>query len=286
MEGRSIAAIIISYNSQETIKETINSIMYQVDMVIVVDNNSDNLCTEILSELVSRSNKLKVIYLSENKGIASALNIGIREAMNNNLEYIVTLDHDSICCDEFVGKMLSQYKEMELTYKDLILAPDVIDKSSGISKYERLSDSNKLIKVEGLMQSGCVFNVRIFQEIGYFNEDLFIYYVDDEFCKRVASVEGNCFINRDVYILHNEGKHFSKKIFGKQFELRTYSGISLYYISRNCIYMCKQFSYSYFRRIIEEFRNTILFSKNRRKDLFYMYKGMKDGFKSVLGKMS
>lgn len=277
----------MSYNSEQTIKDTIKSVIYQVDLVIVVDNCSTDLTNIILSEMMNIHKNLQVINLDKNMGIAAALNKGIKKVRDNNLKYILTLDHDSICCNGFVEDMINKYMEMEVKYKNLILAPDVIDKKSEISKYKNLiPNSNDLIKVNGLMQSGCMYNIKIFSEIGLFNEDLFVYYVDDEFCKRILKSNGNLFINKSISILHNEGKHLSIKILGKQFEKRTYSGTALYYISRNSIYMCKKFSMIYFKRISEEAINSILFSKNKKKDLLYIYKGIIDGYNDKLGEIT
>ena len=67
----SVAAIIITYNVENDFRLRINKLKGKVDEIIVVDNGSTN---ETINMLKALEDEITVIYLNENKGIASALN--------------------------------------------------------------------------------------------------------------------------------------------------------------------------------------------------------------------
>ena len=69
----SVAAIIITYNVENDFRLRINKLKGKVDEIIVVDNGSTN---ETINMLKALEDEITVIYLNENKGIASALNKG------------------------------------------------------------------------------------------------------------------------------------------------------------------------------------------------------------------
>ena len=65
----SVAAIIITYNVENDFRLRINKLKGKVDEIIVVDNGSTN---ETINMLKALEDEITVIYLNENKGIASA----------------------------------------------------------------------------------------------------------------------------------------------------------------------------------------------------------------------
>ena len=67
----SVAAIIITYNVENDFRLRVNKLKGKVDEIIVVDNGSTN---ETINMLKALEDEITVIYLNENKGIASALN--------------------------------------------------------------------------------------------------------------------------------------------------------------------------------------------------------------------
>ena len=76
---KNVCACIITYNIDEKINEVVNSIINQVDLVVIVDNASKSDTLEILKKL-NENDKVHIIFNKVNNGIAIALNQGIKEA--------------------------------------------------------------------------------------------------------------------------------------------------------------------------------------------------------------
>ncbi|MDQ5922985.1 MAG: rhamnosyltransferase, partial [Bacillota bacterium] len=111
----SVAAIIITYNVENDFRLRINKLKGKVDEIIVVDNGSTN---ETINMLKALEDEITVIYLNENKGIASALNKGIDYSIKKGYQWVLTLDHDSIVTEDMINNMLNCYKGLNSNLKE------------------------------------------------------------------------------------------------------------------------------------------------------------------------
>ena len=106
-----IVAGIVLYNPDEKrLLENIAKIIHQVDKVICIDNNSKNI-NEIASKLKSKYQKIEIIYNNENKGIAYALNQILNYAYENQYEWFLTLDQDSVVEKDLINTYLRYINE-------------------------------------------------------------------------------------------------------------------------------------------------------------------------------
>ena len=278
-----VCAAIITYNIDEKIIEVVNSIINQVDYVVIIDNNSKQETISILTEL-KNNKKVQLIFNSSNNGIAKALNQGVKFAKSKNMDWILTLDHDSVCETNMVKKMIDVYNQISLKEKVGILAPKVfeINKQKFISK---LTDENSISsEIKDCIQSGAMFKMNLFDTIGYFNEDLFIYHVDYEYCERVLQNSYKIIQCNNTILEHEEGYKIEKRFLELKTFYNNYSSIAIYYITRNTIYMSKNYSIFYLKRIVKDFIYILLYDKNRFEKLKYWFKGFKDGLKNNYGK--
>jgi GT2 family glycosyltransferase len=88
--------IIITYNSEQTIKECLRRILENSkdqDEILVIDNNSKDKTPQILLEFQKKFPNIKVILNKENIGFARAVNQGIKACKN---EFIVIINPDAI----------------------------------------------------------------------------------------------------------------------------------------------------------------------------------------------
>lgn len=89
-----VSIIIPNYNKEKYIGECIDSILgqsYHVLEVVIVDDCSKDRSVEVINTYVRRDNRVKVILLTENKGVSHARNVGIQAATG---QYITFLDSD------------------------------------------------------------------------------------------------------------------------------------------------------------------------------------------------
>lgn len=279
-----VCVAIITYNINAKIVEVLNSIIDQVDAVVIIDNGSESETINLLINL-NEDEKVNVIFNQENCGIAKALNQGVEFAKANNCDWILTLDHDSVSEKDMVKNMLACTQDYEDKDSIGILTPRIfeINKQDFISK--KGYETYKYIKVKDCIQSGSLINLSVFDKIGYLNEALFIYHVDYDFCQRLIKAKYHIVQCNNVTLYHQEGYKIPKKLLGRKVFYNNYSSPVVYYITRNTIYMCKTYSVFYIKRVIKDFLFILLFDNKRKERLFYFFKGIHDGLFNKYGKL-
>lgn len=139
------SVVMAVYNGEEYLKEAIDSILHQTykdfEFIIVNDGSSDKT-REILNLI--EDNRVRVIHLEENQGLANALNIGIQNA---NGEWIVRQDADDVSYPHRIMEQANHIKSH----------PDVILLGSHIKCFSaRQSVSNNILKIVENYHNGLV----------------------------------------------------------------------------------------------------------------------------------
>jgi rhamnosyltransferase len=183
MKDKTIA-IVISFNGGNKTLETIERLRLIVSQVLVVDNGSENVSINLINGLVH--DNVKVTYLGDNHGIGYALNVGAKYALENGFEWILTMDQDSLVNPDFI-KAMENFISNNPDVRSL--APSVRLTSTGALLSKR-------IELMYAITSGHLFRTNIFNEIGFYNQDLFIVVVDFDFCLRLKSKLINTYLNK------------------------------------------------------------------------------------------
>lgn len=277
-----VCACIITYNIDEKIIEVVNSIINQVEYVVIVDNASREKTIKILND-INKNERINVIFNKTNNGIAKALNQGVELAKMNKMDWVITLDHDSICNEGMIEEMLKVNDLYSDNDRIAILAPQVFEmnKKDFISNKNNKSD---YIEVKECIQSGALFKVSVFDEIGYFDENLFIYHVDFDFCERTLKKGYKIIQCNNTILYHEEGYKIEKRFLGKKTFYNNYSSFAIYYITRNTIYMAQAYSIFYLKRIVKDFIYILLYDDQRKERLLYWKRGLLDGILKRYGK--
>ncbi|MCW3184879.1 glycosyltransferase [Escherichia coli] len=106
-----MAAIIITYNPDLTIlRESYTSLYKQVDKIILIDNNSTNY--QELKKLFEKKEKIKIVPLSDNIGLAAAQNLGLNLAIKNNYTYAILFDQDSVLQDNGINSFFFEFEKL------------------------------------------------------------------------------------------------------------------------------------------------------------------------------
>ncbi|HEB01512.1 MAG TPA: glycosyltransferase family 2 protein [Candidatus Portnoybacteria bacterium] len=102
MSNPKVTIIILNWNNwPDTLKclESIKKINYPNYQVILVDNGSEE-------KIEVENPKLKVIYNEENLGFTGGNNIGIKEALDRQTDYILLLNNDTIVEPDFLKELV------------------------------------------------------------------------------------------------------------------------------------------------------------------------------------
>lgn len=114
MNNKALISVVMSvYNSEQFLKEAIESILNQtyknVEFIIINDGSEDN-SSEIIKSYMKNDDRIKLID-RENRGLAYSLNEGIKLAKG---EYIARMDADDISVLDRFEKQIKAMNERDL----------------------------------------------------------------------------------------------------------------------------------------------------------------------------
>ncbi len=237
MTGRSVCAVIVTYNPQVTFIENIAMVAAQVGGVVVVDNGPSGATEQYLRELEGQLS-CKVIRNPENLGIAAALNLGVKFAMQAGFGWVCTFDQDSRVSERFIPQMLETYQRAPDPEKVALIAPSYVDRESGINVRLRCAGDGEILAA---MTSGSMIPVSVIRQLGFFDESLFIDAVDTEFCLR-ARQKGMSILQSPAVLLHSLGRTTYHRFLGLQFGATNHSAARHYYIARNRLRLLSRYA--------------------------------------------
>jgi len=241
MKKNIIEAVIITYSpDKEILQSCIDSLYSQVRKIWIINNFSSNFSFK--EGEFNNLNKIELILLNENEGVAHAQNIGIQQAIAAKADYILVSDQDTVYPGNFVEKMLSAFTSEK--YRIAAVAPlfhDTIGnkKNEGfilLSKfgYSFIFPDKGHYEINQAIASGLIIKASTLSDIGQMNTDLFIDWVDFEWCWRAISKGFRIVGNANIVIEHNLGDsqvHIAHKSMTVRAPLRHY------YIVRNAFYL-------------------------------------------------
>lgn len=288
--SRNILAIIVTYNPDSIrLNALLNSLQGQVDAIVIVDNGSTaNVASMIVSKhLLS----VQLIELGANLGIAAAHNCGISFAREQGYRNIIIFDHDSVAHPGMVRTLLAA-AESKISKGEQVAAigPNLIDERLGKGTHfenGRWGEPKEgLVRVDHVVSSGCMIPVAALDLVGDMRSELFIDYVDTEWCLRARAKGLYCYGAINARMSHEFGEPLY--VFGRAFA--AHSPMRHYYIFRNSIWLWRQNWISIrwrFRaglRTVLRLGFSVIFAKPRLLQWKMMWRGIRDGVIGKLGK--
>lgn len=248
--------------------------------LIFVDNTPQR-------DLAISDKYINYIPLGDNMGIAYALNIGCRYAMEKyEADWVLTLDQDS----DITAEMIDGYSKF-IRANDVrrvgLLCP-LINVYHGENKI--MSDTTT--EVDIAITSGSFLNMKAYREIGGFKDELFIDEVDTEYCLNLKIHGFVIFQLNYILMQHQVGNCKEYKLFGKHmFYVLHHNFIRHYYMQRNSLYVSDMYSDIYpsikkglFQQILPLIK-IILFENDKSRKIKYRFKGYRDYKNHRLGKL-
>lgn len=230
-----ISIIIVSYNSEDTIYDCMNSVLKTVkdnSFEIIVSDNSKNGKTESIVKKIVRDNK-NVFYLKneENLGFSKANNRAVKSSRG---KYILFLNPDTKVYEQTIDGMVSFLKKnpdcgvatcyVELPSGKLDGASHrgfptpwrSFSHFSGLSKifskskvfsgyYLTYLDFKKTHEIDSAAGSFMFVPRTVGEKIGWWDEDFFFYGEDIDFCYRVKKTGYKVYFVPEFKALHLKG---------------------------------------------------------------------------------
>ena len=231
--NKKVAAVVVLYNPDKNYIKNINTYLYHISLLVIVDN-SEIPDYSVYSSL-ENINHVKFVINKENTGISKAINDGIKLAVKEGAEWVLTMDQDSFFENNMIENYLVAFNEISNNKKVAVIGP--------VS--EKRSDETiptKIKEVTSLITSGSLINTSIFSEVGGYNEKLFIDEVDHEYCYRIKMLGYSVLQVENIFLNHTLGSQQPvKTLTGKKKVKTLHSPIRLYYIVRNCCFIIKMY---------------------------------------------
>lgn len=285
------AVIVTFYPDENVLKRLVCALIPQVEHVLIVDNNSRDFD---FSVLVALSEKVSLLVNQENLGVATGFNKGVAFAIERGSSHVILFDQDSLPGEGMVAKMHEVAQDAKSRgIRVAALGPNYMDvKGSGQSPFVKVQgvrlirvsgESNSFVSVDHLISSGCLIDLLALNDIGLFEDKLFIDYIDTEWCLRAKSKGYELYGVSEAYMEHDLGDQFLK-IFHKT--IPVHSPLRHYYLMRNGIWLMRQSWVGWRWRCIDAVRLAkifivfSIFGKPRLEHIRSMLRGIKDGLLS------
>lgn len=228
--------VIVNYNDYKTTKRLIDNIKdYKIfDKIVIVDNKSSDNSLKELKKLENK--RIVVIDSGKNKGYSYALNVGCKYLIDKYKECkIIVSNSDIIIQSENDIKDLFEL----VKGKNVIVGPTIIEGNNlnrgwivpkpmddvamnilGLyKKYQKrhlmYQDSyyNKDISKVGTV-SGCFFAIssKHLEEMGYFDENVFLYYEENIMGVKTKDLEKNIIVANNIDVIHDHAVSIDKSL--------------------------------------------------------------------------
>jgi rhamnosyltransferase len=238
-----ILAVVVLYFPSKPSADITRNFKDDVDDVMIVDNTGNNI------------------------GIAAALNLGLKRAIDEGYDWLLTMDQDSM----FENGALKELKTIAFSSKENIAI---------VSPFHFIKKTPKKTSIEEVsitMTSGNLLRVSAAKKAGPFEEKLFIDSVDNEYCLRLRK-NGFRIIRVNNSILHHKLGELNSV-----FNTVTHNATRRYYITRNMLYvMRKYFPHLLLfgsKELIKSFLLILTIEGDKASKLKSMYRGIIDSSK-------
>lgn len=274
------SATVIWYNPDNENINNIKTYINYVEKIYIIDNSMKNNM-KLSSSL--NNDKIEYVYNNKNLGIAKALNLACEKAINDGFEWILTMDQDSSFDSDGIKKYFETFDNMEKENIGIFSPRHILKNDT-----KEFDESSDFLEVDHVMTSGNLLNLKIWEEIGRFDENLFIDEVDSEICFRIIENGYKVIQLNKIRMFHELGNLEKKNFFTRKISVLNHNHIRKYYIMRNKFYMLKKYKkyrsrYIYY--IFNDFFKVIFYEKDKLRKLKYMFKGIADFMKRKMGEL-
>ena len=250
-----LTIILVSFHSNHIIENLINTLEKNI-RIIVVENSLNN---EIKTYLEKKFKNVQVIIPKENLGQGGGINLGLSLVKT---EFSLYLDVDTVPDQDMIEILL---KNAEKIKNFSILAPKVKNFNYTDELYIEHNKDKNCHKMKFITGCALLFNMKILNKIGYFDENIFLYYEEHDLYYRCLKFGFAIYLIDDAKLIHHGSSSINKNY---DYEINLtrnwhYCWSKFYYFKKN---------YGYFYGIKKTIPN---FLRALRKYLFYKFVGDK-----------
>ena len=275
MTSNDLTIVITTYRSEDKIENCLNSIDSDIK-IIIVENSSNN---KFKSFIEKKYKNVECILTNNNLGYGKANNIGLKKVLT---KYSLILNPDTVLQKETIDNF---FVFLNRGINFALLGPLQNEKESDleISDY----NSSNFFEVSSVKGFAMFLNMKKFIDIGFFDENFFLYLEEIDLCKRIKKIKENIYVDENIKIIHYGGKSVNQSHADETELVRNWHWMwSLFYYNRkhfNYFYATIKILPKFFSALFKSFFYIVIFDNQKSK----IYKSRLSGlFNSVIGKPS
>jgi GT2 family glycosyltransferase len=290
----SVYSIVLNYNNYTDTIDTIESVLsleYDANSILLIENSSDK---SIIRKIRTQFPNLAIFENEKNLGYAGGNNVGIQKAIASGADYIFLLNNDVTLEKDVLKKCISAMEKSPgcAACQPIIVTFENEERiwSAGTQLYfgyPRLFLKGTKLQKNGIKTSpfglvGCaiLFRRSALQQIGFFDESLFLLHEETDWCIRAKQMNFSLLIISNAIVYHKIST-----------TIGMFSKIYLYYIGRNWLLVGKKnFSFfSYLYILLTEFLIRFPYylyhitKKGQIRMIKFYLKGIFDGILGISG---
>jgi rhamnosyltransferase len=285
-----ISAVLVAYHPEVTLLDNLRRLSGQITDIIIVDNGSGGESAKTV-DVAGSLPGVRLIRNGSNLGIATALNIGIRCALQSGCQWIATFDQDSTIPEHFFEELFDTYNACPMPEKIGMIVPGQYSAQAMSAPKPAHSGKPQFSFVMATMSSGSLIKSSVFERTGFYDDALFIDYVDVDFCLRLQKNGFKILSATSVVLNHELGAEQTRRFPGFQLSFRVHSAWRYYYILRNRVIVCRRYAFMFPRLILWhsiwiplELVRIACLEKERLVKLSAAFKGIWDGLCGKTGR--
>lgn len=247
-----LGIVIANWNGQELIKKCLESLSKQEFKnfkIYIVDNSSKDKSKDII-ESYKKTLDIELIELQYNSGFAIANNIGIKQAIKEGCEYILTLNNDVEVPTQCLSNAMNEiYNNKEYNVFQLFMI-NYYDRercdAAGLEFNEKLFVGqvgykenvkevlSRVSKIDGACAGAAIYSKKSLEKVkldngDYFDSNFFAYYEDVDLALRLKRAGFKTMLIKDSIVYHMHSATGNKT-----------SGLKEYYLARNLLLYTKR----------------------------------------------
>ena len=269
-----ITVVINTFNSEDKIQQCLKSINPNVKVIII--ENSNNLNFKNMVE--KKYSNVNCFLAGQNLGYAKGNNFGLSKVKS---DYALILNPDAFLIKGTLERLLV----IANNFKDFsIIGPARQNEYVKLDLHKNEEDTFEVNRLKGFAM---FLNIKQFKEIGFFDENFFIYLEEIDLCKRLQKKNKKIYLDKKVIINHLGGSSHNEKI---NFEMELsrnwhWMWSTFYYNKKHYGYYNSLFKVSgkFFSALIKLIFYSLMFNKIKKKIYYQRFSGL---LNSIIGRNS
>ena len=265
MSLQDITVVITSFKSGNKIFECINSISQEIKILVIENSNDSDLKTRLNKDYKN----VECVLSKENLGYAKGNNLGLK---NVSTKFALIINPDAKLEKNAISNFFISAKNKP---NFSIISPMI---QEGQNENDLIKSENNLIEVETVKGFAMFLNLEQFKEIGFFDDNFFIYFEEIDLCRRLRYKNKKIFLDSNIIVFHPKGGSHDDNI---NFEME---------ISRNWHWMWSTFYFhkkydgyslsfiktlpKLFSAMLKFLLYLLMFKKEKRKIYFSRFSGL------------